>query len=115
MNDGDPVDGRILDELFAVIESRKGGDPDASYTAKLLHDGRERIARKIGEEAVETVLAAAKDDTGEIAAESADVLYHLMVLWADAGLRPADIWARLEARRGMSGIEEKASRTESAE
>lgn len=107
----DSSDGAaIIDELFAVIESRKGGDPETSYTAKLFDRGRERIARKFGEEAVETVLAAVKDDKDEIAAESADVLFHMMVLWADAGLTPADVWARLEARRGTSGIDEKKSR-----
>ena len=100
----------IIDELFVVIESRKGGDPETSYTAKLFHCGREHIARKFGEEAVETILAAVKNDKDEIAAESADVLFHLLVLWADAGLTPDDIWARLEARRGTSGIEEKRSR-----
>lgn len=104
-------DRHIFDELFGVIESRKGADPDSSYTAKLFDRGRERIARKIGEEAVEVVLAAIKDDKDEIASESADVLYHLMVLWAHAGMTPDDIWAKLEARRGTSGIEEKKSRS----
>ncbi|MEQ8667250.1 MAG: phosphoribosyl-ATP diphosphatase [Rhodospirillales bacterium] len=107
---GKTTGAAIINELFAVIESRKGGDPETSYTAKLFDRGRELIARKFGEEAVETVLAAVKDDRGEIAAESADVLFHLMVLWADAGLTPDDIWAQLEARRGTSGIEEKKSR-----
>jgi len=101
----------IIEDLFAVIESRKGGDPESSYTAKLFDQGREKIARKFGEESVETLLAAMKDDKDELASESADVLYHLLVLWADAGLTPADIWAKLEKRRGMSGIDEKKSRS----
>jgi len=100
----------IIEELFAVIESRRGRDPETSYTAGLFDRGREQIARKFGEEAIETVLAAMKNDRDEIAAESADVLFHLLVLWADAGLTPTDIWARLEARRATSGIEEKRSR-----
>lgn len=100
----------LIDELFAVIEGRKGADPESSYTARLFDDGRERIARKVGEEAVEIVLAAMKDDRDEIASESADLLYHLLVLWADAGQTPADIWAKLEKRRGTSGIAEKAAR-----
>lgn len=101
----------IIEDLFAVIESRKGADPESSYTASLFDKGRERIARKLGEESVETILAAMKDDTDEIASESADVLYHMLVLWADAGLTPADIWAKLEKRRGTSGIDEKNART----
>lgn len=100
----------IIDELFAVIESRKGADPESSYTAQLFDRGRERIARKLGEEAIETVLAAVKDDRKEIASESADVLFHLMVLWADAGLAPSDVWAVLDERRGTSGIDEKRAR-----
>jgi len=104
------TDRHIIDELFAVIESRKGADADTSYTASLLAKGRAKIAEKFGEEAVETVIAAVGGDKDEIASESADVLYHLMVLWADAGLTPDDIWAKLEARRGTTGIEEKKSR-----
>jgi len=96
--------------LFQVITSRKGGDPDASYTAKLFAGGPEKIAQKLGEEAVETVIAAVAGDRAALTAESADLIYHLLVLLADAGLTPDDVIAELERREGTSGIEEKASR-----
>lgn len=103
------ADGRVLEHLFTVIASRRGADPEASYTARLFAAGRPKIARKVGEEAVEVVVAAlAQKD--KIAAESADLLYHLLVLWAEAGLRPAEVWAELARREGVSGIAEKASR-----
>jgi phosphoribosyl-ATP pyrophosphohydrolase len=100
----------VLERLFAVIESRKGGDPDASYTAKLLARGTEKIAQKVGEEAVETVIAALGGDRDALAGESADLLYHLLVLWADRGLDPAVVWQVLAEREGISGIAEKESR-----
>lgn len=100
----------ILDRLFAVIEQRRDADPTSSYTAKLLSDGRSRIARKFGEEAIEAVIAATEGDKAALTAESADVLYHLLVTWADAGITPADVWAELERREGVSGIDEKNSR-----
>lgn len=102
----------VLERLFAVIESRKGGDADASYTAKLLSRGTEKIAQKVGEEAVETVIAAMGTDIDALAGKSADLLYHLLVLWADKGLDPAVVWTVLAEREGISGIAEKASRTE---
>ena len=105
-----PADSAVLERLFAVIESRRGGDADASYTARLLAGGAERIAQKLGEEAIETVIAASRGDRDRTVAESADLLYHLLVLWADAGLQPADIWAELARREGVSGLEEKRSR-----
>ncbi|MEQ9556011.1 MAG: phosphoribosyl-ATP diphosphatase [Rhodospirillales bacterium] len=101
----------ILDALFATIESRKGGDPASSYTAKLFAGGAPLIARKLGEEAVETAIAALTEDKASVAKESADVLYHLLALWAQLGLDPADVWAELERRTGQSGIAEKASRS----
>jgi len=100
----------ILDALFAIIESRKGGDPESSYTARLFAGGTPLIARKLGEEAVETAVAALTEDKASVAKESADVLYHLLVLWAQLGLDPADVWAELERRTGQSGIAEKNSR-----
>src|SRR5215467_8529215 len=103
------LDGSILDRLFVTIASRRGADPGASYTAKLFSEGRGRIAQKLGEEAVETVIAAVEGGSG-LAGESADLLYHLLVLWADAGLPPAEVWAALESRIGRSGIAEKAAR-----
>ncbi len=104
------IDGSILDRLFAVIASRRGGDPELSYTAKLFDKGTPRIAQKLGEEAVETVIAAVKGDGGGLVGESADLLYHLLVLWADAGIAPSEVWLALEARMGTSGIAEKKSR-----
>ena len=103
-------DGRILERLFAVIDSRRGADPESSYTARLFAEGRGKIARKIGEEAVEVIVAAMGDGREQLAAESADLLYHLLVLWADAGLDPAEVWAELAVREGVSGIAEKAAR-----
>lgn len=101
---------QIIDELFAVIASRKGGDPETSYTAKLFAKGRPKIAQKVGEEAVETVIAALAQDKGAVVSESADLFYHLLTLWADCGVAPADVWAELQRRVGTSGIAEKQSR-----
>ena len=100
----------ILERLFDTISDRKTADPTTSYTAKLFSRGRARIAQKVGEEAVETVIAAATNDTAHIVSESADLLYHLLVLWADADIHPEQVWQTLEAREGISGIAEKNSR-----
>ena len=107
---GDRPDGRILEQLFAVIESRKGGDTNASYTARLLGKGRAKIAKKVGEEAVEVAIAALAEGRDELAAESADLLYHLLVLWVSVGIKPRDVWAQLAKREGVSGLTEKAAR-----
>ncbi len=100
-----------IDRLFAVIESRKGANPDTSYTAKLFSQGILKIAKKVGEEGVETALAAVGQDKAALAAESADLLYHLLVLWSACGLSPDEIYAALESRVGQSGLDEKAART----
>jgi len=99
-----------LDRLFATIAARKDADPAASYTAKLLAAGVETCAKKFGEEATETVIAAIQKDKAELARESADVLYHLAVLWAASGITPEDVYSVLKAREAMSGLEEKAGR-----
>ena len=104
-------DTHALDDLYAVIASRKGADPETSYTAKLFAKGRRKIAQKVGEEAVETVIAALAQDKGAVVSESADLLYHLLALWADRGVTPADVWAELARRSGTSGIAEKNART----
>ncbi len=104
-------DASVLARLYATILARKGGDAAQSYTAQLLAAGTEKIAKKLGEEAVETALAAAGGDRARIAAESADLLYHLLVLWANAGIKPEDVWAELARREGISGIAEKRGRT----
>jgi len=98
-----------LDVLFKTIKDRKGADPSSSYTAKLYNKGRNKIAEKVGEEAVELVIAGCAEEQ-KIIPESADVLYHMMVLWADAGIDAADVWAEISKRTGVSGLEEKASR-----
>lgn len=100
-----------IDRLFATIASRKGGDPKASYTASLLKAGPAKCAKKFGEEAVEVVLAAVAKDKTALAAESADVLYHLLVVWAACGVTPEKVYAALAAREGQSGLAEKAART----
>ena len=107
---GERLDGRILENLFAVIESRRGADPATSYTARLLNKGRAKIAKKTGEEAVEVVVAALAEGREQLAAESADLLYHLLVLWAAGGVKPRDVWAQLAKREGVSGLLEKAMR-----
>ncbi|MEJ0027816.1 MAG: phosphoribosyl-ATP diphosphatase [Rhizomicrobium sp.] len=99
-----------IDRLFATIAARKGGDPATSYTAALLKDGVAKCAKKFGEEAVEAAIAAAMKDKKALASESADVLYHLLVLWAASGVTPDDVYAALAAREGQSGLAEKASR-----
>ena len=103
-------DATVLDRLYAVIESRRSTDPERSYTARLLAKGTAKIARKLGEEAIETVIAGVEGERGALAAESADLLYHLLVLWADCGLKPEEVWEALENRRASSGIDEKAGR-----
>jgi phosphoribosyl-ATP pyrophosphohydrolase len=100
----------VLERLSAVIESRKGADPGASYTAQLLADPG-RAAKKLGEEAVETVVAALSRDKNALAAESADLIYHWLVVLSAAGLSLDEVAARLEAREGTSGLEEKAGRS----
>ena len=102
----------ILERLAATIEARKGADPESSYTAKLLAGGIDRPAKKFGEEAVEAVIAAAQGDQAGLAAESADLIYHWLVLLTAAGVSLDDVAAKLEAREGTSGLAEKASRTE---
>ena len=98
-----------LDRLAAVIAARKGADPASSYTAQLLAD-RGRAAKKLAEEAVETALAAVSQDSDAIAAESADLIYHWLVLLAATGVDLEAVAAKLEAREGRSGLDEKASR-----
>jgi len=104
------IDGGTLDRLYAVISSRRGGDPAQSYTAKLFAAGPVKIAQKLGEEAVETVIEGARGNVAGIVAESADLLYHLLVLWAEAGVAPAQVWRALDSRSGTSGIDEKKAR-----
>lgn len=103
-------DAQVLERLYATVASRKGADLRTSYTARLFAEGVPKIAQKLGEEATETVIEAVRGDRAALAAESADLLYHLLVLWAASGVEPDEVWDRLAAREGTSGIDEKASR-----
>lgn len=100
----------VLTRLYETIAARKGASAQESYTASLFAAGTAKIARKVGEEAIETVIAGTSETPQALAAESADLIYHLMVLWADRGVTPDEVWAELARREGMSGIAEKASR-----
>ena len=100
----------VFDRLHAAVVANRLGDPAASYTARLTAKGRAKIAQKFGEEAVETVIAAMQNKPAAITAEAADLVYHLSVLLADAGLGFDDIRAELVRREGVSGLAEKASR-----
>ena len=100
--------GAVLDRLFAVIDGRRLGDPETSHTARLFQKGTRKIAQKVGEEAVEVVIEAVRGKRDCLIAESADLMYHLLVLWADAHLKPGDIWAELAKREGVSGFVHKA-------
>ncbi len=102
----------VLDRLYATIAARRGGDPAQSYSARLFNAGRAAIVRKVGEEAVETVIAGLDGDDPAVVGESADLLYHLLVLWAERGIGPDAVWQELARREGTSGIAEKASRQE---
>jgi phosphoribosyl-ATP pyrophosphohydrolase len=104
------VDEHVLDRLYLVIDSRKGADPDTSYTARLFSRGRQQIAKKLGEEAVEALIEGIRGDRPKLVGESADMLYHLLTLWAAIGVKPKAVWTELARREGLSGIAEKASR-----
>lgn len=105
--------GQALDVLAATVEARRGADPSSSYTAKLLAAGPARCAKKLGEEGVEAALAAVSGDKAAMAAEAADVLYHLVVTLAVTGTPLEAVAEALAARRGVSGLDEKAARGES--
>ncbi len=99
-------DERVLFEMLEVIERRKAGDQTTSYTARLYAKGVHKIAQKVGEEAVETTVAAVAESDERLARESADLLYHLLVLWSAKGLSMTAVWAELENRFGAAGIKE---------
>lgn len=101
-----------LHRLEATIAARRGANPDSSYVAKLHAKGLHKIAQKLGEEAVETVIAAMAQDRGALVGEAADLLFHLIVLLNAKGIPLADVLAELDRREGVSGIAEKASRTD---
>lgn len=99
-----------LDDLYATILARKDADPESSWTAQLLAKGPEKCAEKFGEEAVEAIIEAVKDDKAALTSEAADVLYHLLVMLAARNVPLKDVMAELAARQSQSGIAEKASR-----
>lgn len=99
-----------LEQLESTIADRRGADPSASYVASLFARGMPKIAQKLGEEAVETVIAAMAGDARAVTSEAADLLFHLTVLLAAAGVPLADVMAELERREGRSGLDEKAAR-----
>jgi phosphoribosyl-ATP pyrophosphohydrolase len=101
---------QVLDALHAVVASRKGGDPSSSYTAKLFSKGLPKITQKLGEESFEVAIAALAEGPDKVVSESADLLYHLLVLWAETGVEPGQVWDELASRFGTSGLDEKASR-----
>jgi len=105
--------GDILARLEALMQERRAADPATSYVATLYSRGRGKIAQKLGEEAVETVIAAMRDDRAEMVAESADLVFHWLVLLADAGIPLDEVAAELARREGLSGIDEKTARKES--
>src|SRR3981189_614578 len=102
--------GDSLDRLWRTIESRRNADPDTSYTAKLLMRGRRKAAQKLGEEAVEAVIEAIRHDNAALIGASADLLFHLFVLWASCGVTPSEVAAELMRREGTSGLDEKRNR-----
>ena len=109
MSDGTPATG-TLQQLAAVLEARKGADPESSYVARLYAKGLDAILKKIGEEATETVLAAKDGDRAKVVYEIADLWFHTLVLLAHQGLGPDAVLAELRRRFGLSGLAEKAAR-----
>ncbi len=101
---------KVLDRLWKVVMDRRTADPALSHSARLLSRGMPKVAQKFGEEAVECVIEAVSGNAHNLVAESADVLYHLLVVWVSAGVHPSQVWAELERREGVSGLAEKASR-----
>ncbi|MBT6188944.1 MAG: phosphoribosyl-ATP diphosphatase [Tateyamaria sp.] len=99
-----------LDDLFATIETRKNADPDSSWTAKMLAKGPDKCAEKFGEEAIEAIVEAIKDDKAALTSEAADVVYHLMVMLAARDVSWQAVVSELARRQGVSGLAEKAAR-----
>lgn len=104
------VTSGVLEQLWAVILARRDADPRVSHSARLLSRGVAKCAQKFGEEAVECLIEAVAGNRQALVAESADVLYHMLVMWVAAGVTPAQVWAELKRREGVSGIAEKAGR-----
>ena len=107
---GDGVNAAVLDRLYNVVMDRRTADPELSHSARLLSRGKAKVAQKFGEEAVECLIEGVTGNRTALIGESADVLYHLIVLWVSSGIRPDEVWAELHRREGVSGIAEKAAR-----
>lgn len=105
--------GSILQQLAQILEQRKQADRESSYVAALYAGGDDAILKKVGEEAVETILAAKGVDNEHLIYETADLWFHTLVMLANKGLGPQDVLDELGRRFGLSGLDEKASRTES--
>ena len=101
----------VLNRLWQVVTDRRASDVTISHSARLLSRGTSKVAQKFGEEAVECLIEAVAGNKDSLVAESADVLYHLIVLWVSCGVAPQEVWAELVRREGVSGIAEKASRS----
>ena len=97
--------GDILYDLFRVIKSRRGGDPKKSYVAAQFVGGKGRVGQKVGEEAVEAVIAGVTEDREGLVSESADLLFHLMIFWEINGVEPSDVLSELKRREGISGLD----------
>lgn len=104
------MENDTLKNLEQTIQDRKGADPETSYVSALFHKGVKKIAQKVGEEAVEVVIEAAREKPKKVIEESADLIFHLMVLWAHLGIKAQDVWEELESRTDTSGHDEKSSR-----
>ena len=100
----------VLHNLYLKIKERKQASPNASYSAMLFDRGTDHICQKVGEEAIETVISALRGTKRELVEESADLIYHLLVLWADAEIEPDSVWDELRRREDQSGLDEKWQR-----
>ena len=99
--------GKILDRMYGAMVSRRTADPKQSKAAKLLQRGRPKIARKLGENVFETTIAAMAKDADSVVDESAKLLYLLLALWADCGVKPDEVWKKLQARERFAGLAEE--------
>jgi phosphoribosyl-ATP pyrophosphohydrolase len=100
-----------IKRLYEAVEEERSRNPARSKTARLMSLGRDKMAQKLGEEAVEVVICATRGDREQMIPESVDLLYHLVVLWAELGVKPADIWAEMDRREEALGLAEKLPKT----
>jgi phosphoribosyl-ATP pyrophosphohydrolase len=109
-SDSDLHDSAVIEALYSILKNRLGGDPEVSYTARLLSRGISKCAQKFGEEAIETVIAATEQDHAAVISESADLIYHWLVVLVALGVEPGEVFAEIKRRQGLSGLDEKAAR-----